>query len=142
MKFKFRLQSVFDLKKHLEEEQKDAMAAAQQKLRELEAQRDELVNKHKTWSQKYMSLAKKGMTPSEAVRIGQYLDDLRKDIIVAGRNIEKQTAEVEKQRQLLVERMKERKTFESLYEKTKERFKLEEERKEEKALEDLITSRK
>lgn len=142
MKFKFRLQSVFDLKKHLEEEQKDAMAAAQQKLRELEAERDELINRHKTWSSKYMLLAKKGMTPVEAVRIGQYLDDLRKDIIVAGRNVEKQTLEVEKQRQLLVERMKERKTIESLYDKTKERFKLEEEKKEEKALEDLITSRK
>lgn len=142
MKFKFRLQAVYDLRKHLEEEQKDAMAAAQQKLHQFEEERDELERKFAVWSKKYLDLADKGMSPEEAVRIGRYLDDLRKDTLLALRKIEKQTLEVEEQRRLLAERMKERKSIETLHDKQKERFIFEENKKEEKELESLLTSRR
>lgn len=142
MKFQFRLQTVFDLKKHLEKEQRDAMAAAQQKLKDLYEERDQINLRYAEWSKKYLAMAESGMSPEKAVRTGQYLDDLRKDGILATRKIEKQKEEVEKQRILLIEKMKERKTIESLYEKQKERFQFDENKKEEKALEDLITSRR
>jgi flagellar protein FliJ len=142
MKFKFRLQSVYDLRQHLESEQKDALTAAQQKLNELVAAREELNGRFDLWSKKYLALAREGMSPIDAVRIGKYLDDLGKGIMLASRQVEKQEAEVEKERLLLIEKMKDRKTMESLYDKQNERFIYDEGKKDEKEIEDLISSRR
>lgn len=142
MSFKFRLQTVFDFREHLESEQKDALNAARQKLDELVTARDVLNSTFEMWSKKYMKLAGDGMSPADAVRIGQYLDDLRKQIVLTTRQIEKQEAAVERERLLLIEKMKDRKTIESLYDKQKERFLYDEDKKSEKELEDLITSRR
>lgn len=142
MNFKFRLQTVYDLRQHLEDEQKDALNAARQKLNELIAARDHLNYRFEIWSKKYVDLAEHGMSPADAVRIGQYLEDLRKQIALTTRQIEKQEQVVERERIILIEKMKERKTIESLYNKQKERFIYEETIKEEKVLEDLITSRR
>lgn len=142
MKFKFRLQSVYDLRQHLESEQKDALTAAQQKLNELIAAREELNGRFDLWSKKYLALAREGMSPIDAVRIGKYLDDLGKGIMLASRQVEKQEAEVEKERLLLIEKMKDRKAMESLYDKQNERFLYDEGKKDEKEIEDLISSRR
>ena len=142
MKFKFRLQTVYDLRQHLEEEQKDTLAKERQKLGELVAAREALKNSFDTWSKKYMTLAVEGMSPIEAVRIDQYLDDLNKNIVLASRQIEKQTENVENERLILIEKMKDRKTMETLSDKQRERFRLEEARKEEKEIEELISSRR
>ena len=142
MKFKFRLQTVYDLRQHLEEEQKDTLAKERQKLGELVAAREALKSSFDTWSKKYMALAVEGMSPIEAVRIDQFLDDLNKKIVLASRQIEKQTETVENERLLLIEKMKDRKTMETLCDKQRERFRFEEGKKEEKEIEELISSRR
>ena len=142
MKFKFRLQTVYDLRQHLEEEQKDTLAKERQKLGELVAAREALKTSFDVWSKKYMTLAAEGMSPIEAVRIDQYLNDLNKNIVLASRQIEKQTENVENERLILIEKMKDRKTMETLSDKQRERFRLEEGRKEEKEIEELISSRR
>lgn len=142
MKFKFRLQSVYDLRKHLESEQKDALMKERQKLDGLIAAKEELSERFDMWSQKYMKLAGEGMNPIDAVRIGQYLEDLSKNIVLALRKIERQEPIVESERILLIERMKDRKTMETLYDKQQERFRYDEGKKEEKVIEDLISSRR
>lgn len=142
MKFKFRLQTVFDLKQHMESEQKDALARERQKLNELVAEQQKLKDKFKLWSARYLESAKTGMSPSDAVLVGRYLDELQKSIIKAGREIERQNAVVERERLLLIEKMKERKTIETLHDKQRERFCYEEGRRQEKEIEELITSRR
>lgn len=142
MAFKFRLQAVYDLRRHLENEQKDALNAARQKLDELVKARDGLNRSYEIWSKRYIERAEKGMSPSDAATIGRYLEELRRQIALSTRQIERQKAAVERERLFLIEKMKERKTIESLYNKQKERFLYEEGIKREKALEDLITSRR
>lgn len=142
MKFKFRLQTVYDLRKHLESEQKDALARERQKLNELIAEEQRLKVKFKLWSSRYLEAAGAGMSPSDAVIIGRYLDELQKSIIQAGRGIERQNAVVERERLLLIEKMKERKTIETLHDKQHERFNYDEGRRQEKEIEELITSRR
>lgn len=142
MKFKFRLQTVFDLKQHMESEQKDALARERQKLNELVGHEQELKNKFKSWSARYLESAQTGMSPSDAVLVGRYLEELQKSIIKAGREVERQNAVVEHERLLLIEKMKERKTVETLHDKQRERFNYEEDRRQEKEIEELITSRR
>jgi flagellar protein FliJ len=142
MKFKFRLQSVYDLRQHLESEQKDKLEKERQKLMELFAERENFKKNFELWSRRYMGLAGGGMTPTEAVRIGRYLDDLDKKIILISRQIEKQNDLVEKERLILIERMRDRKTMETLYDKQFERFRYDENKKEEKEIEELISSRR
>lgn len=142
MKFKFRLQSVFDLRQHLESEQKDALTKERQKLDELVAAREALNVKFDMWSKKYITLAGVGMSPIDAVRIGQYLEDITKDIVLTSRQVERQKANVEKQRLLLIEKMKDRKTMETLFDKQHERYRYDESKKEENEIADLISSRR
>lgn len=70
-----------------------------------------------------------------------YLDEIDKNIVTCGRRIEQQNNVVEKARLLLIEKMKERKTMESLYDKQRERFNYEQSRQEEKNIEELIAAR-
>lgn len=142
MKFNFRLQSVFDLRKHLEDEQKDALGRERQILQKMTEEKEYLERQFDAWSKKYLDMADKGMRPSDAVRIGTYLNDIVMNIRTASKNIERQTANVERERLLLIEKMKDRKTIESLYGKQKQQFLYEESKKEEKEIEELITSRR
>lgn len=142
MKFKFRLQSVFDLRKHMEDEQKDALGRERQILQKMNEEKASLERKFGLWSKRYLALADEGMSPHEAVRIGAYLNDLSKHIKAAEKGIERQTANVERERLLLIEKMKDRKTIESLYGKQREQFLHEFAKKEEKEIEELITSRR
>lgn len=142
MKFKFRLQTVYDLREHLESEQKDALSRERQKLNELIADEQRLKNKFKLWSSRYLEAANKGMSQSDAAIIGRYLDELEKSIIQAGRGVERQSAVVERERLLLIEKMKDRKTIETLHDKQRDRFNYEEGRRQEKEIEELITSRR
>ncbi|HEX2937564.1 MAG TPA: flagellar export protein FliJ [Ruminiclostridium sp.] len=142
MKFIFRLQSVFELRKHLESEQKDSLGRERQTLQKMTEEKELLQADFELWSKKYLALADKGMSPIQAVRINTYLSDIVNEIKVASRNIEKQTANVERERLLLIEKVKERKTIEALYGKQREQFIYDEGKKEEKEIEELITSRR
>jgi flagellar protein FliJ len=142
MKFAFRLQSVYDLRKHLEDEQKDVYEKELRLLKELFDEKNRLENKFATWSSRYIRRAGEGMRPAELVTIGRYIEDINKSIATTGRQIERQSANVEKERLLLVERMKERKTMETLYDKQLTRFRYEQDRIEEKQIEELIASRR
>jgi flagellar export protein FliJ len=142
MKFAFRLQSVFDLRRHLEDEQKDAYEKELQRLKMLTDEKRALEQSFAVWSDRYRHRAGQGMSPAEVCTIGRYIEDINRNIATAGRQIERQNANVEKERLLLVERMKDRKTMETLYDKQLERFRYEQGRIEEKQIEELIASRR
>jgi flagellar FliJ protein len=141
VKFKFRLQSVYDLRQHMESEQKDELARERQKMDELVAEEQKLRESFALWSEHYMRSASTGISPKDAVLISNYLDELDKNIVITGRKIEQQNAVVERERLLLIERMKDRKTMDSLYDKQLDRFTYEQGRLDEKEIEELITSR-
>lgn len=142
MEFRFRLQTVYDLKQHMEDEQKDALARERIKLDNLAAEEQSLKQKLMFWSKRYLSSASEGISPIEVVQIGRYIEELNQNIIKTGRQIERQKAVVERERQLLIEKMKERKTLETLHDKQLERFKYEQGKEQEKEIEELISSRK
>lgn len=126
----------------MENGQKDELARERQKLDELFALEQKLKENFGLWSGRYMESASTGMSPRDAVLISNYLDELDKSIILAGQKIEQQSAVVERERLLLIEKMKERKTMDLLYDKQFERFNYEQGRLDEKEIEELIASRR
>lgn len=142
MEFRFRLQTVYDLKQHMEDEQKDTLARERIKLDNLTAEEQSFKQKLMFWSRRYLSSASEGISPIEVVQIGRYIEELNQNIIKTGRQIERQKAVVERERQLLIEKMKERKTLETLHDKQLKRFKYEQGKEQEKEIEELISSRK
>lgn len=142
MKFAFRLQSVFDLRRHLEDEQKDAYEKELQRLKTLTDEKQALEQSFAVWSEHYRNRTGQGLSPMEVGTIGRYIEDINRSIATVSRHIERQNANVEKERLLLVERMKDRKTMETLYDKQLERFRYEQDRAEEQQIEELISSRR
>lgn len=140
-KFKFRLQSVLDLRKHREDEQKDVLAVENAKLNSLYDQKKALEIEYASWSEQYMKLADVGMTPPEAGQILGYLGELSSDGMRLDYEIASQKAAVEKERSELVLRMQERKSLEELCAKKLARFQYEQDRKYELQVEELMASR-
>lgn len=133
---------MFDLRKHMEEEQKDALGRERQKLDKMTAEKRTLEDEFKLWSGKYLEDAGKGIRPLDAARIGEYINDILKNIKIMERNIKRQEENVETERLLLIDKMKDRKTIETLYDKQRRQFIYDETKKEEKEIEELITSRR
>lgn len=142
MRFRFRLQTVYDLRQHEEEEQKNALSRARGRLAELEAAERSLRSDKDQWSRRYMEGAQAGFLPQEAACIGGYLEDLELRIGQAAHGREQQAAVVERERLVLISRMQARKTLEKLRGRQFERFSYDEQRKTEKEIEELIVSRR
>lgn len=139
--FTFRLQPVLKLKQQLEKEQKEQFSRVISKLNELLAYKEELENSYQLWSQKYLGETSVGVSSHEAGQICRYLLRLRETMEQNESKIKTQSEEVEKQRTVLIEKIKERKLLETLRERQYKRFMEEEQRKQEKAVEEMIISR-
>lgn len=142
MKFRFRLQTVYDLRQHEEDEQKDVFAREQRKLLELEAQEQALRDEAEDWARRYREETAGGFHVPEAARIAAYLGELARHIEQASRLTARQAAEAERERKKLIACMQERKTLENLYGRQFERFLYTEKRATEKEIEELIASRR
>lgn len=134
-KFKFRLQSVLNIKLRLEEQQKNVFAATAKRLREEEEKLENL--KKRLWEyeeegrrQREDSLNIMDILENEEaiIRIKEYIEEQKAQVRLW-------EARVEEERQKLVEMMQERKTYEKLREKAFDEY-LEEEKHEEGVIND------
>ena len=139
--FHFRLQSVLNMKEQLEKEQKEAFSQANAKLNELTEFGEKIEKEYRQWSFSYIQTAQAGTNPSDAIRIFSYLSELQELTEKNRERLKLQEEEVENQRVLLVEKMRERKLMETLRDRQCERFTKEEQKKQEKETEDMILAK-
>lgn len=137
-RFVFRLQTVYELRVHEENDQKDRLAAERRKLEELHEYLERLEREVQYWSEYYIKQSKQGISPRKAAEIYHYLDEINRLIDEFNRKAEFQQSVVERERLELIEKMKERKIIESLKEKQAERFFAEEQKKQEIEVEELV----
>lgn len=140
-RFVFRLQPVYDLRKHAEKEQQDALARERQKLLEIERAGAALQAAFGNWSAAYVRSAREGMTPPEALRISNYIDELGHRLEENQKQAQQQNGVVEKERLLLIEKMKERKTLDKLYEKQLNAYREAERLRDEQEIEERVAGR-
>lgn len=140
-RFQFRLKPVQELRAHIEQEYKDVLARERIRLNELEDEKRQLENKFSFWSAQYLENAEIGMSPSDAVTINNYIEELKRLIVENENHRSAQTIVVEKARVELIDKMKDRKTMDVLYEKQLASFMEEDRHKTELEIEEMITSR-
>ena len=140
-RFKFRLKPIRELRKHIEQEYKDSLARERQKLYELQDESQRLRNEFFFWSRQYMKNAEAGISPQEAVRINAYIEELNRLMDANEKADAAQSAVVEEARLELIEKMKDRKTLDTLYEKQFSSYTENERYKAERETEEMITSR-
>ncbi|MCR4779085.1 MAG: flagellar export protein FliJ [Lachnospiraceae bacterium] len=140
-RFVYKLQNVLNLKERLEEQQKIAFAEA-------ESKRDEEMFKLQSYRKKrediIESLKEASMGNLSVTELRHLNNDVKTtDMLIA--NQEKATwkaeEEVERQRTLLADAVKERKIHEKLREKAFENFLKEEEAKEKTSIDELVSAR-
>lgn len=140
-KFKFRLAPVQNLRAHAEREQKDILAREQHTLRLLEEKHEQLQTACRKWSAHYLKICSIGAVPADMIRVQTYLTELRWRLKENATCIHTQTAAVEQARQLLLEKMQERKTIDALFEKQFHAYRYEQKRQTEKEIEEQISAR-
>lgn len=140
-RFQFRLKPVQELRAHIEQEYKDALANEQLRLHALEDERKQLEHKFSFWSAQYLSNAEIGMSPSDAVTIHHYIEELKRLLAENQNRLSAQNIAVEQARAALIDKMKDRKTMDLLYEKQLAGFMEEERHKTELEIEEMIASR-
>jgi flagellar FliJ protein len=136
--FKFRLQSIFDFRVHIENEQKDIYAAENEGLSELSEKKENLEQKFYMWSHKFMNEAESGMTATDCTQIHHYLENIKELIRRTDNQIEVQQQVVENERLNLIEKMKDRKTLENLKDRQYKLFCAEMQKKSEKEIEEIL----
>lgn len=139
--FRFSMQNILNMKEKLEEQEKNNFAQANRRL--LEAQ-EELEKLKRRFLQKELELretvyqlmdVQEVRTQENAVEIVKMYVRQQQLVVV------QREKEVEVARQRLQEAMKERKTFEKLREKAFEAFVAEENRREQKEVDELVSYR-
>jgi flagellar FliJ protein len=140
-RFKFRLKPIRELRKHIEQEYKDSLARERQILYGLQDEGKRLRDEFFFWSRQYMKNAEAGISPQEAVRINAYIEELNRLMDANEKADAAQSAVVEEARLELIEKMKDRKTLDTLYEKQFSSYTENERYKAERETEEMITSR-
>lgn len=139
--FHFRLESVLKLRQYAEKQQKDALGREMLMLHRLEEEGKKLAEADRIWSGTCLSLCKKGTGPAEMMRIQTYLSELRKGQTENRRRQKTQSNAVEQARTALMEKVKDRKMLDALYEKQLLAYHDEEKKQAENEIIDLLSTR-
>lgn len=137
--FRFKMQNILNLKYRLEEQQKIAFAEAQNALYTEEERLAKLEADKASYEEKLKEAALGDIDITDIRRLTSNIDTMKILIEDQKLRIEKAEEEVEKQRELLADAVKERKTYEKLREKAFDRFVKEEEAKEKAAIDELVS---
>jgi flagellar FliJ protein len=140
-RFKFRLKPIRELRRHIEQEYKDALSRERQSLYELQDEGKRLRGEFGFWSRQYIKNAEAGISPQEAVRINAYIEELNRLMDENDKAAAAQSTVVEDVRLELIEKMKDRKTLDTLYEKQFSSYTENEKYKAERETEEMITGR-
>lgn len=138
-KFRYRMQSILDIKLKMETLAKQDFAAAMTKLNEEEGKLEELKARKMGYEQEARRLLSDTLSVLDIqennnaiARIEEFIEEQKKQVEAARRNLERE-------REKLAEAMKERKVHENLKEKEFEEF-IQEENKSENLVTDELTS--
>lgn len=138
-KFKFRLQTLLNLKEQLEKNAKNELGAAIKKLEEEKSRLRQIDNEIDLCSAEFRDACKGSIVPEkikEIKRYLEYLDKKRKNQVLA---VKREQENVDKIREKLVEIMKERKVLENLKDKDFQEFLAEEDKKERQLVDELVS---
>lgn len=140
-KFVFSLQNLLDIKEKLEEQEKNNFSRANLRLREAEDKLEALKGRQREAEKRLREVVTSVLDVGEIRRREDAVEIIKMYVGQQKLVVLQCEKEVEVARQRLNEAMKERKTFERLREKAFETFVEEENRKEQKEVDELVSYR-
>ena len=138
-KFKYRMQSILNLRCKLEEQQRATLASARFKLNEEEGKLDELFRRKRDYEENIREAFKEKFNVHEVRMRGQAYASMDYFITEQKTEVKKAEVTVEKEQDKMIEAMRRRKIQEKLREKFHERFLKEENYKEAIAVDELVS---
>ena len=138
-KFKFRLQSYYDVKIKLEDKAKQDYGLALVLLDRERKERMRLENERQSHLEQFRESLSGGVKPTEIQSINNYIEILKKHISMANERVKKARDLAEKRRIDLSEAMKQRKMIEKLHDNAKLRFIKESNRIEQRAIDEVVS---
>ena len=138
-KFKFRLQSYYDVKIKLEDKAKQDYGLALVLLDRERKERVRLEGERQSQLVQFRESLSGGIKPSELQSINNYIEALKKSISSANERVKKARDLAEKCRDDLSEAMKQRKMIEKLHDDAKFRFIKESNKIEQRAIDEVVS---
>jgi flagellar FliJ protein len=138
-KFVFKLQAVLNLKKQIEENLKNELGKAVQ---ELERQKKKLMDielERATYYQEINDKSSSGISVGKLKEFSSYISHLNEKIKQQKNNIKRAQKTVDKYREQLIIAVQERKMMEKLREKKYAEFMKEQQREEQKAIDEIAS---
>ena len=138
-KFKYRMQSILEIKKKLEEQAKNEFAAARAVLNEEEEKLEQLKKRKEAYEDEGRALRENTLNIMDIIENKEAL--LRMDEFIADQqlNVKRAQDRMEEARLALQNAMQESKTQEKLREKAFEQFVKEENKRESKEIDELVS---
>lgn len=137
--FKFRLQSFLGVKEKIEEQKKLDYGKALKKLEEEKEEKRRLINIKDNAIELFKESIKTNIEPEELKRYNIYIDLMKKKIKQQDVLIEIAEKNAEKKRNELVNAMKERKMLDTLKEKDRVEYNIEQLRVEQKIIDEIVS---
>ena len=136
-KFRYRMQSILEIKKKLEEQAKNEFAAARAALNEEEDKLEQLKKRKEAYEDEGRALRENTLNIMDIIGNKEAL--LRMDEFIADQQLKRAQDRMEKARLALQSAMQESKTQEKLREKAFEQFVKEENKRESKEIDELVS---
>jgi flagellar FliJ protein len=141
MRFSFRLQSLLNWKKNLEEDSQMRFAEKMKQLKKQEEEIQELVQRRVENDQELHRKIKKGIKLGEYLVHKQYGEDSYDDLLLRKDMGKRMEAETEGERENLIGLMKERKILEKIKEKRLKKFLDQMEKLEQKNVDEMVVQK-
>lgn len=140
-RFIFSMQNLLEIKEKLEDQEKNNYSQANLRLQEAEEKRQALQNRQQAAEQELKELMMSSLHVLEIREKEEAVEILKMYVRQQEIVVRQREQELEEARIRLSEAMKERKTFEKLREKAFEEFVAEENKKEQKEVDELVSYR-
>lgn len=140
-RFIFPMQNILDMKEKLEEQEKNQYSQANRRLQEAEAEQEALALRLEREKEKLQEDISASLNIKEIRRREEAVEILRMYVRQQMLVVKQREKEVEVARERLNEAMKERKTFEKLREHALEKFRIEENLREQKEVDEIVSYR-
>lgn len=138
-KFIYRMQSILNIKEKMESQAKNEFARARQRLNEEEEKLQMLTERRLFYEQQGRDLQTSSLNVRDIIDNRNAIERIKEFIVLQKKAVTTARAEFEEARQRLRDAMQERKTQERLKEKAFEEFVKEENAKESKEIDELVS---
>jgi len=139
MAFKYKFQSILDLKTRIEDQKKSKYGEANAELNRQQEKLDVLFDERTYQIELMREKGKNGVTPKELIVYNNYMERLKRSIEIQKVVVDRAKKAAEQARLELVEAAKQRKMFETLKEKQMEEYWEDYYRKEQAQLDEIVS---